>query len=154
MTTVHYSLVYCWSGDGPNCSVDKPKTLLQWCSFSMHCSSKGFRIQPHKVQISQKISKSIIYIINYLDSKSIQVKFSICQGWLGCLHTLSKIRLSSHSVRPNKATRSQSLFGYASLRNMIISASKPVAVVPCLQTYLSGRRNAIARRVISSLENL
>ena len=53
VTTVHYSLVYCWSGNGSDCSVDKPKTLLQWRSFGMHSSSKGLCIQPDKVQISQ-----------------------------------------------------------------------------------------------------
>ena len=69
-------------------------------------------------------------------------------------HTIENIRLSSDSVHPNKTTRSQSLFGYDSLRNMIISASMPVAAVPCLHTYLSGRFSALARRGISSLENL
>ena len=161
MTTVHYSLVYCWSGNRSGCSIDEPKALLQLRSFGMHSSSKGFCVQPDKVQISQEMTKSVIYIINYLDFTNYNKISSILFYYnilliveLGSLHTVAKIRLSSHSVRPNKATRSQSLFGYVSLRNMTINASIPVAVVPCLQMYWSGRLNAIARHKISSLENL
>ena len=74
VTTVHYSLVHCWSSNGPDCSIDEPKALPQWCSFGMHCSSKGFCIQPHKVQISQEMTKSVIHVINYLNKKYVQVQ--------------------------------------------------------------------------------
>ena len=69
-------------------------------------------------------------------------------------YTLEKMRLSSVSERPNNVTRSQSLLGYVNLRSSIISASIPLATVPCLHMYTSGRSSALARRGISSFENL
>lgn len=57
--------------------------------------------------------------------KSSMVCFS-----LKLFQTLLKIRVSSDSDLPNMASRSHHLFGYASRRSRIISASILVAIVP------------------------
>ena len=59
-----------------------------------------------------------------------------------------KTRLNSDFRRPNSCTKSLSLFGYDSLLNKIIKDSIPVATVPWLHTYFSGRDSALCRRNI------
>ena len=68
--------------------------------------------------------------------------------------TVLKIRLNWESLLPNRGTRSDHLLGYVNLLNIIIRASSPVAVVPCLHVYLFGKRNDVDRRSMSFFSNL
>ena len=94
-----------------------------------------------------------MHIINYLIQKY-YLKFSIYQAVLECLHTMAKIRLSSDSMQPNKATSSLSLFGCNSLHNMTISYSIPIAVVPCLHTCMYNQHEMMTGIMYIHMEEL
>lgn len=148
VTTVHYSLVYYWSCDGWTVPSINPKHCCSGCSLACTAAAKD-SVSSHtrSRSLNRWPNRSYTSSITW-----IQITYnwtcSIMSSRASSLHTTAKIMLGSHSVRPNKGTRSQSLFGYVSLRNMTISASIPVVVVPSLQTYQGGTTRLIGVPII------